>query len=199
MPSDIKDKEETSSPYDETMLEELPEADVTRSTDILHLLQELEEIVRRSKPLPMSRVLIRASDVFDVVEQILTHADAQFRLASTTVARRDEIIRSVNEEAQRMIDDAGREANRILSEEELGKRAQWLRQVMFEDLEEKKRERIAATDREIAALYTALDRKLSKVLATVRSADDGPDEEQSTEESRFVRGRDTYSRRSHRD
>src|SRR3990172_12178877 len=85
--------------------------------DILHLIDRLEEVLGRSRRLPLGQTfLVNGRRVLDILDKIRVAVPSQVREAREILDKRDEVLAKAHEEAQGIIARAQAEVDWLLSE-----------------------------------------------------------------------------------
>lgn len=82
----------------------------------MHLIDRLEELVAEAKKAPLSSsVMLDRARVYDLIDQLRVSVPDQVFQATEVVENRDASLRSAQEEANRIIDDARRRAEQEMA------------------------------------------------------------------------------------
>ncbi|MBI2861954.1 MAG: ATPase [Chloroflexi bacterium] len=128
------------------------------ATDVLHLISRLEALVASGWRLPgSSKTLIDGEEFLDLVDQLQVSLPEELRLAKKVAQERERMLEEAGAEAEQIRAEARRQAAALLSEEGLAEEAQ------------RKAEQIRlGADNYAYEVLTKLENELAKILASVR-------------------------------
>lgn len=90
------------------------------ATDILYLIDQLEELVSLSKRVPMSRrVMVEEEDFLAIVDQLRVSLPNEIKQAQRVIKEREHIIGDAQDEATRIIQSARERAEDMVSQHEI--------------------------------------------------------------------------------
>lgn len=90
------------------------------SNDIEAYIAQIEHLLADARPVPLSAsVMISRKDVEDVLADLRAGLPEELRQSRWILKERDELLEQATKEAERIVADAHRERERILSEEEV--------------------------------------------------------------------------------
>ena len=92
--------------------------------DILHLVDRLENVVRESRTLPLSRkLLLDEEKLIDIIDQMRVSVPDVVRQAQKVTAERDRQLAQAQEEAERIKQLAKAESQLIIEQDQITKDA----------------------------------------------------------------------------
>ncbi|HWV34966.1 MAG TPA: hypothetical protein VNZ55_04990 [Thermomicrobiales bacterium] len=87
------------------------------ATDILYLIDQLEELVSLSKRVPMSRrIMIEEEDFLAIVDQLRVSLPIEIKQAQRVIKDREHIIGEAHDEADRILQKANDRAEKLVSQ-----------------------------------------------------------------------------------
>lgn len=90
------------------------------ATDMLYLVDRLEELVSLGKRVPFStRVMVEEEEFLALVDQLRVAVPNEVKQAQRVIKERERIIGEAQDEAAEIVDRAEREADRLVSESAL--------------------------------------------------------------------------------
>lgn len=93
--------------------------------DIFIILDELEELVRNGKKVPITgKVMLSEEVMLDFLDRIRTILPEEMHQAKWLSKERERVIQEAREEAERIIGEAREQVSRLISESELVRQAQ---------------------------------------------------------------------------
>ncbi len=105
--------------------------------DILFLVDKLESLVNSGKRVPLStRVMVDEQEVLDILDQMRTLLPEETKQAKRTVQDREWIISQAQEEADRIVDVAKREAQDLLNKDGMMVEAQQMAKELIKEAED---------------------------------------------------------------
>lgn len=88
--------------------------------DILHLIDDLEDMFEVSSTIPLTgKVMVDKEEAQHILEQLKRQIPSDIQQAEEVTARRDQIISDAEKEANNVIQAAKLEAERIINEDDL--------------------------------------------------------------------------------
>ena len=138
--------------------------------DILHLVDRLEELFNRSRPIPLTHnVIVDEDRILEIIDQMRISIPDEVKKAQQITAQRDRILAQAQEEANRTIALAKQKAEEVLSREAIVQAAQArVEQIVAQARAESETTRREADDYTIEAL-TALEAELNRLLHQARN------------------------------
>ncbi len=93
--------------------------------DIFKILDELEELVKNSKKVPITgKVMLSEEVILDFLDRLRTILPNEIHQAKCLTKEMERVIQEAREEAERIIGEAREQANHLVSESELVRQAQ---------------------------------------------------------------------------
>ena len=138
--------------------------------DILKLVDQLEEILNQSRPIPFTKNVIVDEDVLlDIIDQMRVMIPDEVRKAEQVLAQRDRLLAQAQEEANRTLAIAREKSDQMLTRDALVQAAQSRAdQVQVQTREDLEQERRDADDYVLQTL-TRLEMELDRYLTQVRN------------------------------
>ena len=141
--------------------------------DILALINRIEEVVDdgRSLPLTSSR-MVDADKVYEIVDEIRAQFPDELKQARWIVKERQEMLEEAEKEANRVLEDARERAQSLASEQEIVKLAEQQAAEILDNVRAREREiRLGAEDYADEMLAN-LEVNLGKLLTAVQRGRD---------------------------
>lgn len=141
--------------------------------DIMALIDRIEEIVESGRAVPFSNnKMVDPDKVFEIVDEIRAQFPDELKQARWIVKERQEMLEEAEKEANRVLEDARDRAQAIASEQEVVKLAEQQAAAILEDARSKEREiRLGAEDYADEMLAN-LEVNLGKLLTAVQRGRD---------------------------
>lgn len=141
--------------------------------DIMAVIDKLEDIVARSKKVPLSSsVLINEQRIYEVIDELRATLPDELKQARWIVKERQEMIEEAEKEANRILDEAREKASALASETEIVKLAEQQAAETLDKARAHEREiRLGAEDYADEMLAN-LEVNLGKLLAAVQRGRD---------------------------
>ncbi|MEW6059345.1 MAG: ATPase [Actinomycetota bacterium] len=141
--------------------------------DLAARLQQLEDMVREAKSMPLSSsALLNRDELLQLLGEMKEILPEEIKQARWVVKDREELLAKARRDADRMVEEARAEQLRLASNEEVMKRAELeAEQVMAEAAEEARRVRLEAedyVDAKLAQFEIALQRISEELDATTQ-------------------------------
>jgi F0F1-type ATP synthase membrane subunit b/b' len=142
--------------------------------DLSARIQQLEEMVRDAKSMPLSSsALLNRDEVLELVAQMKDSLPDEIKQARWIVKDREELLAKARRDAEGMVEQARDEQLRLASHEAVVQRAQEeAERIVHEASEDGRRLRLESedyVDARLAQLENALQRILEDVIATNQS------------------------------
>ena len=141
--------------------------------DILALIDRLEEIVDNGKNLPLTGSrLVDSEKVYEIVDEIRTQFPDELKQARWIVKERQEMLEEAEKEANRVLQEAREHADALAAEQEVVKLAEQQAAQILDDVRNREREiRLGAEDYADEMLAN-LEANLGKLLTAVQRGRD---------------------------
>ena len=142
--------------------------------DLAGQIQQLEELVREAKSMPLSSsALVNRDEVLDLVEQMKASLPEEVKQARWVVRDREELLAKARRDAEKIVEDARAEQLRMATREEVVQRAkQESERIVAEATEEGRRMRLEAedyVDAKLAQFEIALQRLGEDLVVTTEA------------------------------
>lgn len=139
--------------------------------DLAARLQQLEEMVRDAKSMPLSSsALLNREEVIDLIKDMKEALPDEIRQARWVVKDREELLAKARRDAEAMVEQAQEEQLRIASREAVVQRAQEETDRMLQDAaDDARRIRLEAedyVDAKLAQFEIALQKILEEMIST---------------------------------
>ena len=154
--------------------------------DVLVLIDKLDDVVHNARPVPLTdQVRVDREEIYDLLDQMRATIPEEIKQARWIVKERQEMLAEAKREAERIVKDAVRKQEELVSDQEVTREAERAAEEIVEDARAREREiRLGAEDYADEILNT-LEVNLQKFLAAVQRGRDrlaGRDEEQPVPE-----------------
>ena len=148
--------------------------------DISARLQQIEELVRTAKSVPLSAsVLVNQQEILEILEAAQGELPEEIKQARWVVKDREELLAKARRDGEGLLSQAQDERDRLVSREEVVRAAQAeAERVLSEAREQARQMRLEAedyVDAKLAQFEIVIDRtlgELSKAIAQVRRGRD---------------------------
>jgi cell division septum initiation protein DivIVA len=139
--------------------------------DLAARLQQLEDMIREAKSMPLSSsALLNRDEVLELVAEMKEALPEEVKQARWVVKDREELLAKARRESERIVEDARQEQLRVASHEQVVKRAEEeAERILGEAVEEARRMRLEAedyVDAKLAQFEIALHRSGEELAAT---------------------------------
>lgn len=138
--------------------------------DILHLVDRLEELFNESSSVPLThKVMMDEERLLDLIDQMRLAIPEEIKKSQQIISQKERIIAQAHEEANRSIELAKEQCQKLVERDEIVQKAQ----VMAEDIINKAKEETNQIKQE-ADFYAIdslehLEIEMTKILAQVRN------------------------------
>jgi len=141
--------------------------------DILALIDRIEEIIDSGRNVPLSgNKIIDPEKVYELIDEIRAQFPDELKQARWIVKERQEMLEEAEKEASRVLEEAKARAEAIASEQEIVKLAEQQRAEILDDARAREREiRLGAEDYADEMLAN-LEVNLGKLLTSVQRGRD---------------------------
>jgi len=141
--------------------------------DIMNLIDRIEEIVENGRSVPFSSAkMVDPEKVFEIVDEIRAQFPDELKQARWIVKERQEMLEEAEKEANRVLEEARDRAQAIAGEQEIVKMAEQQAAAILDDARNKEREiRLGAEDYADEMLAN-LEVNLGKLLTAVQRGRD---------------------------
>jgi vacuolar-type H+-ATPase subunit H len=139
--------------------------------DLAARLQQLEDMIREAKSMPLSSsALLNRDEVLELVAQMKEALPEEVKQARWVVKEREELLAKARRESERIVEDARQEQLLMASHEQVVKRAEEeAERILAEGADEARRMRLEAedyVDAKLAQFEIALHRSGEELAAT---------------------------------
>ncbi len=141
--------------------------------DVLVLIDKLDDLVHNAKPVPLTdQVRLDKEEIYDLLDQMRATIPEEIKQARWIVKERHSMLEEAKREAERILKEAREQQARLISQEEVTKQAERQAEDIVEDARGREREiRLGAEDYADEILNT-LEVNLSKFIAAVQRGRD---------------------------
>jgi len=138
--------------------------------DILSLVDRLEELLNKSRPLWFTRnVIIDEERMFELIDQMRFAVPEEVKKAQQLLAQRDRILAQAQEEANRTIAIAREKSDQLLERDAIVQAAQArAEQIIAQSRSDSEKSRLEA-DQYVVESLTKLEMELDRILNQVRN------------------------------
>ncbi len=139
--------------------------------DLAARLQQLEDMIREAKSMPLSSsALLNRDEMLELVSEMKEAVPEEIKQARWVVKDREELLTKARRESERIVEEARAEQLRMASREEVVKRAdEEAARILGEAREDGRRIRLEAedyVDAKLAQFEIALERSAEELAAT---------------------------------
>ena len=141
--------------------------------DALKVIEEFEDLISKSKRLPLtSNIIINEGKIYEFMDRLKASFPEEFKQARWIVKERDQVLNDSRKEADRIVKEAQENANKLVSETEIIKKAHRESEVIIKQAETKARGiRLEAEDY-IDSKLANLEATLQKLLLSIEKGRD---------------------------
>lgn len=138
--------------------------------DILYLIDQLEQLVLRSRPIPFLRwVVIEEQRLLDLIDQMRVTIPQEVKQARRIAQERERIIAQAKEEAERIVEIAQEQASELIAQHQVVQAAEQRASVIIERAQREAERLKADADDYALARLMELEETLSRLLQVVRN------------------------------
>jgi RNA-splicing ligase RtcB len=143
---------------------------VEEEMDILHLVDRLEELFNKSRPIWLTHsVLVDEERMLDIIDQMRVAIPEEIKKAQQIVTQRDRILAQAKEEANRTVGLAREKAEKQLQGNEMIQSAKLRADEIIEQAHKEAAETQHEADKYILETLTNLELHLERLVAQVRN------------------------------
>lgn len=134
------------------------------------MLDDLEEIINAGWPVPGTRrAMVEVDKATELVETIREHFPAEMETARAIAADREGYLQQANAEAQRVVEEAHRQAAELVQQEGIYKTAERQARALLDQANARAEEIRAKADDYAVESLRSLEARLTQTLATVQN------------------------------
>jgi regulator of protease activity HflC (stomatin/prohibitin superfamily) len=138
--------------------------------DILHLVDRLENVVRESRTMPLSRkLLLDEEKLIDIIDQMRVSVPDVVKQAQKVTAERDRQLAQAKEEAARIKQLAKAESQLIIEKDQITKDAHIRAKNIIEDAHRQSAKIYSDADKYVIDKFNLMERHLLSVVKQVRN------------------------------
>ena len=138
--------------------------------DILHFVDRLENVVRDSRTLPLSRkLLLDEGKLIDIIDQMRVSVPDVVKQAQKVTAERDRQLAQAQEEAERIKQLAKAESQMILEKDQITKDAHARAKAIVDDAYRQSAKIYADADKYVIDKFSLMERHLLSIVKQVRN------------------------------
>lgn len=138
--------------------------------DILHFVDRLENVVRDSRTLPLSRkLLLDEGKLIDIIDQMRVSVPDIIKQAQKVTAERDRQLAQAQEEAERIKQLAKAESQMILEKDQITKDAHVRAKAIVDDAHRQSAKIYADADKYVIDKFSLMERHLLSIVKQVRN------------------------------
>ncbi len=153
--------------------------------DILHLIDQLEQLVLRSRPLPFLRwVVMEERQLLDLIDQMRVAVPQELKQARRIAQERERIIAQAKEEAERIVALAQEQASELIAQHQVVQAAEQRAALIIERAQREAERLKADADDYALTRLLELEETLSHLLQVVRNGIEKLQNERANEPSR---------------
>ncbi|MCL2024936.1 MAG: ATPase [Coriobacteriia bacterium] len=141
--------------------------------DIIQLVDRIEEVVDTAKGLPMTQnKIVNPDDIYEIVDEIRHQFPEDLKQARWIVKQRQEMVEEAEREANRILEDAQERARAMVDEQEVVRQADARAQEIMDDARAAEREVRLGADDYADEVMANLEVNLGKMLTAVQRGRD---------------------------
>ena len=136
--------------------------------DILHLVDRLEELFNKSRPIPLThQVVVDEEKMLDIIDQMRVSIPEEVKKAQELVSRRDRIMAQAQEEANRTLTLAREKSDQLLERDGIVQAAKSRSEQIIQDAKHEAGEIRREADTYVLRSLERLQYELEKLLNQV--------------------------------
>jgi cell division septum initiation protein DivIVA len=156
-------------------------------TNVLTIIEKLEELVTNAKRVPLSgRAMIDEDDFLALIDQLRVAYPEELNQAKLLANAHNTVISATQAEADKIIDTARREAARMTEDTEIVRLSREQAEAIIAEAEQQADELLNGADEYAAKMLGGLGEELSRILAQIKRG-----------ESKLEHNREAHSQRQH--
>ena len=153
--------------------------------DILHLIDQLEQLALRSRPLPFLKwVVVEERQLLDLIDQMRVAVPQELKQARRIAQERERIIAQAKEEAERIVALAQEQASELIAQHQVVQAAEQRAALIIERAQREAERLKADADDYALTRLLELEETLSRLLQVVRNGIEKLQNERADEPSR---------------
>lgn len=138
--------------------------------DILHLIDQLEQLALRSRPLPFLKwVVVEERRLLDLIDQMRVTIPQEIKQARRIAQERERIIAQAKEEAERIVALAQEQASELIAQHQVVQAAEQRAALIIERAQREAERLKADADDYALTRLLELEETLSRLLQVVRN------------------------------
>jgi len=138
--------------------------------DILHLVDRLEELINRSRSIPLTHnVIVDEDRMLDIIDQMRVAIPEEVKKSQQVLAQKDRVIAQAKEEADRTINIAKEKSEKLSERDSIVQDARKKATQIEAEAEMKVKTTQSEADEYVAETLTNLEIALERVLNQVRN------------------------------
>ncbi len=153
--------------------------------DILHLIDQLEQLALRSRPLPFLKwVVVEERRLLDLIDQMRVTIPQEIKQARRIAQERERIIAQAKEEAERIVALAQEQASELIAQHQVVQVAEQRAALIIERAQREAERLKADADDYALTRLLELEETLSRLLQVVRNGIERLQNERANESPR---------------
>ena len=138
--------------------------------DILHLVDRMEELFNRGRPIPFTRsVIVDEDKMLDLIDQMRIAIPDEVKKAQQILVQKDRILAQAQEEASRTVQIAREKSEQLVERDSIVQaakvRAEQIEAQILEDIDQTRKD----ADQYVIETLTNLEIELERLLAQARN------------------------------
>jgi hypothetical protein len=139
--------------------------------DLAGRLEQLEELVREAKSMPLSSsVLVNRDEVLEMIAEMREALPEEIKRARWIVRDREELIAKARADGERIVEQAHEEQLRMARKEEIVARAQTESDRLLAEAEERAREHRSEAEDYVDAKLAQFENSIRRILEAAQSS-----------------------------
>jgi hypothetical protein len=139
--------------------------------DLAGRLEQLEELVREAKSMPLSSsVLVNRDEVLEMIAEMREGLPEEIKRARWIVRDREELIAKARADGERIVEQAHEEQLRMARKEEIVARAQTESDRLLAEAEERAREHRSEAEDYVDAKLAQFENSIRRILEAAQSS-----------------------------
>jgi chromosome segregation ATPase len=140
-----------------------------QQVDILYLVDRLENLIAGSRKMPlMNQIIIKESDIFNIIEQMRTSIPDEIKQARRIIQEKERILAQAQADASNLLTRAREETERVMQREGLLRAAEERSQELVQRAENQTQNMIQLAEQRAEQLKNDADAYVTETLRNLR-------------------------------
>lgn len=147
-----------------------------KNTDkILEIIKEIEDLVEKSKPSPLSqtKIVVSREDLLSLIRELRMKTPSEIERYRKMLENRDAIIEDAERKAERMLEEARMNIQNLVDENEIVQQALYEADKIMEDANYQRDEMLRQAEREAQMIHRGAMKYMAENLTKLQNIIDG--------------------------